>query len=103
MAAPLSQDEIDALLNSTEDAIEGGDDSVFEPDIAEAEPRKGGTKNFEIPVEDPYRFKFNYNSPVIKCKGYVYNPEEEPVEEQNGEEKLVVRSIFNYATTRKKC
>ncbi|MCP4725512.1 MAG: hypothetical protein GY863_10770 [bacterium] len=99
MAAPLSQDEIDALLNSTDDSMDG-DDSGFEPDFTEDEPKRGGTKNFEIPEVAPYRFKFNYLSPVIKSKRYIYNPDEEPVEDKE-EETLVVRSIFNYAAARK--
>ena len=102
MAAPLSQDEIDALLNSSEDALDS-DDPISDTDIDEPEqPKKSGIKNFEIPAIKPYRFKFNYHSPIIKCTNYVYNPEDDS-NDKSENENLVVRSLFNYANRKKNC
>ncbi len=103
MAAPLSQDEIDALLNSTDEFDSMEDDSPMDsgdfPD--EAPARKGGTKNFN-PIEVPaFRFKFNYNSPIVKSSAYRFNPEDDK-DTGKDENDLVVRSIFNYASMKKR-
>jgi len=94
MAAPLSQDEIDALLGGSGDLDDTGSIDM-DVDIAEEAPRKGGTKNVSIPVIKPFRFNFSYRSPVLKTDDYVFNPN---LEEKMEESTVIVRTISNYST-----
>jgi len=94
MAAPLSQDEIDALLGDSEELDDSGSIEM-ESDFAEDDSRKTGTKNVGIPVPKPFRFDFSYRSPVLKTNDYVYNPN---LEEKMEASTVVVRTISNYST-----
>ncbi|MCH7781680.1 hypothetical protein IID62_01295 [candidate division KSB1 bacterium] len=94
MAAPLSQDEIDALLGDT-DALDDSDPIELEADIAEEGSRKTGSKNIGIRETKPFRFDFSYRSPILKSNDYVFNPN---LEEKMENSTVVVRTISNYST-----
>lgn len=94
MAAPLSQDEIDALLGDTEELDDTGSIEM-DSDLDEEAPRKGGTKNVGIPETKPFRFDFTYRSPVLKTNDYVFNPN---LEEKMEVSTVIVRTISNYST-----
>ena len=100
MAAPLSQDEVDALLS--QDAVSGDTTENEEISVQEshdATKTKSKTRHFSIPESKPYRFKFGYRSPVIRSQECVFDPD--PVKEfEPG--MVVVRSLSNYAEFRKK-
>ncbi|MFC1729090.1 hypothetical protein ACFL6I_02025 [candidate division KSB1 bacterium] len=98
MAAPLNQDEIDALLSS--DAFD--DEPLPEESGGEPEPAartKSRTKHFGVPVNIPFRFKFTYRSPIIKSQDILIDPDPEEVQDSTV---VIVRSLSNYAKYRKK-
>lgn len=95
MAAPLEQNEIDALLSS--DLLDdiGADDSMSAPPAPSAAPgKKSKTRHFGVPVSSPYRFHFKYKSPVLKSSEVLYDPDPENEVESPTP---VVRSLSNYA------
>lgn len=94
MAAPLSQDEIDALLGDSE-ALDDSDPIEIEADFDEEASRKTGSKNVRVPITKPFRFDFSYRSPILKNNDYVFNPN---IEEKMENSTVVVRTISNYST-----
>jgi len=98
MAAPLNQNEIDALLTS-DAAIEDDPSLNTDPGETAQISHRSRTKHFGSPDHRPYRFHFEYYSPVIKMKDIVLDPDPESDFEPSD---VVVRSISNYVLYRKK-
>ncbi|MFC1553582.1 hypothetical protein ACFL7D_03010 [candidate division KSB1 bacterium] len=96
MAAPISQDEIDALLESGGDF---DDQESVDTDISGSAdaPRKTGSKYISITKAEPYRFKFIYKSPVLKSSDYVLDPEDENMLDHSVP---VVRRLMNFSNSR---
>ncbi len=99
MAAPLSQDEIDALLtdDALVDDISADISEAAEAAATESETRSGKTKHFSVSQPKPFRYTFKYSSPVIKQSDMVIDPE---TENDLAPDIPVVRSMSNYAKLR---
>lgn len=93
MAAPLSQDEIDALLGGGDDLDEPGSADI-EDDLSDEPQRKQGLKNVGLPVTKPFRFKIVYRTPILKSDDYIFNPSSE---EEFDKSSTVVRTLSNYS------
>jgi len=93
MAEILSQNEIDDLLNSSlGDEVSEDAPSENMGDVG-ASP-SGKQKVFKPPKKDNSSFKFEYRSPVIKKDRVIFNPN---VSMESTQERIVVRSLPNYA------
>ncbi|MFC1477293.1 hypothetical protein ACFL6L_02390 [candidate division KSB1 bacterium] len=99
MAAPLSQEEIDALL--TDNAIDDDDTSAEETEV-HAEPASGDSrsrnKHFGASRPKPFRYHFRYKSPILKSREILLNPGPDSASDQSG---VIVRNLNNYAQYRK--
>jgi hypothetical protein len=96
MAAPLSQQEIDAILGSTGDiGLPASEPSASTP--SGATPKSSGQKFYSSPVAQPYHFRFPYHSPIVKK--YILNPGTTDTENSATP---VVFSITTYSQKHKK-
>lgn len=93
MAAPLSQDEIDALLGGGDDLDEPGSADI-EDDLSDEPQRKQGLKNVGLPETKPFRFEIVYRTPILKSDDYIFNPSSE---EEFDKSSTVVRTLSNYS------
>lgn len=98
MAAPLSQKEIDDLLNSNFDDVgkEGESSPTSEKEATDIDYNSSDRVFRGEPRDPVYSSQIPYNSPVIKADEYDYNPD------SNGSDKTIVESVFRYASRRNK-
>ncbi len=98
MAAPLSQEEIDNLLDGQDSAGEG---VLNEPSSADGNepgvPRSSKSKYFGISESKPFRYRFTYRSPVLKSNSFIVDPDPEVEQDPSA---TIVRSLGNYAKLR---
>lgn len=92
MSDTLDQSEIDALLNSASIV----DDDPVDMDDTQGQdfeqPQSGKSKHIAILKSGPYRFNYEYHSPVIKSKKVIVDPDNEH-EAGSG---IVVQSLNSY-------
>jgi len=98
MAAPLNQNEIDALLSvETAEGAAGADLGNTDTDIQTRSRAKA--KQIGIPAIAPFRFRYIYKSPVIKKHTCIFDPDPDSEPDPSA---VVVRSLSNYAHFRNK-
>lgn len=96
MSDILGQSEIDALLNSADFIDDDPMDTGDTPGQDFVQPQSGKSKLIEILKNGPFRFNYNYHSPVIKSKKVIDDPDDER-ESGSG---IVVQSLNSYVQRR---